>query len=161
MISRSTLMIAVFAAAAVSLLTGGAFASCQHYDGAPVMLTGTLSSSYDRPRPNSSYDRFGVVAHWTVGDPQQVYLTLDRPICMAAGPDSFNEAARPSVQTLEVIYSHSVTHRGALYTISLPLDRNMIGKRVSVRALLFPGYYGADLHYRTPVVVLPTEMRTL
>ncbi|MDE2265821.1 MAG: hypothetical protein KGL29_07980 [Alphaproteobacteria bacterium] len=161
MTSRSILTIAAFVFAAASLVTGGALAGCQHYEGGPVTLTGTLSSSYDRALPDSMYSRFGGAVHWTVDEPYQIYLTLDHPICMAAGSDSFNEAARSSLQTLEVIYSHSVTHRGALYTISLPLDRSMIGKHVSVRALLFPGYYGADLHYRTPVVILPTEMRTL
>ncbi len=155
MVWRSTLTMAGFAFMAAAWLTGGAFAGCQQYNGAPVTLSGTLWSA------NARVGARGAVTlrdfDWTA----PVFLRLDRPICMAAGKNGFNQRARSGIRTVQVIYAHRVMHRGQLYTINLRFRRQWIGKHVLVKAMFFPGYYDGTLHYRTSVVIVPTTTRVL
>jgi len=155
------LTMAAFAFMAASLLTGSAFAACQQYNGAPVTLSGTLWSRSGEAVPDVRSSRLGTVTVWDVDRTPPVFLTLDHPICMAAGQDGFNEKARSGIRTVQVIFAHRVTHRGQDYTISLRFDQHWIGRHVSVKAMLFPGYYDGTLHYRTPVVIVPAATRVL
>ena len=129
--------------AAQPLARPGVADSCYHYRPAPVSLTGRLIQRTMPGPPN-----YQSIAR---GDRPQVVdlLILDAPICTVPDyKDSPNTDAFQGQDTIQVRRAESTWRE----------VRRLAGQRVVVKGTLAEWALGPD---RTPVVIDPTEVRSL
>ena len=135
--------IIIVAAGAQPLARPGVVDSCYHYRPAPVSLTGRLIQRTLPGPPN--YQSFAR------GDRPQIVdlLILDAPICTIPDyKDSPNTDAFQGQDTIQVRRAESTWRE----------VRRLSGQHVVVKGTLAEWALGPD---RTPVVIDPTEVRSL